>query len=45
MDADAELIALLAAIFDTLGLQSQDVVIRLSDRVSWVLSTRPAWRT
>lgn len=37
VDADAELIALLAAIFDTLGLQSQDVVIRLSDRVSWVL--------
>jgi len=37
IDADAELIALLCSIFETLGLGSQDVVIRLSDRVSWVL--------
>jgi len=37
VDADAELIALLAAILNTLGLQSTDVEIRLSDRTSWVL--------
>ncbi len=37
VDADAELIALLAAIFQTFGLNNEQVVIRLSDRVSWVL--------
>ena len=37
VDADAELIALLATIFETCGLKNSDVVIRLSDRVSWVL--------
>jgi histidyl-tRNA synthetase len=37
VDADAELIALLASIFETFGLRSDDVVIRLSDRVTWVL--------
>ena len=37
IDADAELIALLASIFETFGLSQQDVVIRLSDRVTWVL--------
>lgn len=35
--ADAELIALLASIFGTFGLSDQDLVIRLSDRVTWVL--------
>ena len=37
IDADAELIALLCSIFETFGLGSKDVVIRLSDRVTWVL--------
>lgn len=37
VDADAELIALLATIFETFGLKTSDVVIRLSDRISWVL--------
>ena len=37
IDADAELIALLSSIFETFGLGSKDVTIRLSDRVSWVL--------
>ena len=37
VDADAELIALLASIFETFGLRSDDVVIRLSDRMTWVL--------
>ena len=35
--ADAELIALLVGIFETLGLTSSDFKIRLSDRVTWVL--------
>ena len=37
VDADAELIALLSAIFDTFGLGPEDVIIRLSDRITWVL--------
>jgi len=37
VDADAELLALLASILQTFGLGSADVVIRLSDRVTWVL--------
>ena len=37
IDADAELIALLCSIFETFGLGNQDVVIRLSDRMTWVL--------
>ena len=37
LEADAELISLLAAIFRTFGLESKDVTIRLSDRTSWVL--------
>jgi histidyl-tRNA synthetase len=37
LEADAELIALLVAIFETLGLHSNDFKIRLSDRTSWVL--------
>ena len=37
IDADAELIALLCTIFETFGLSSTDVVIRLSDRATWVL--------
>ena len=37
IDADAELIALLCSIFETFGLGYQDVVIRLSDRMTWVL--------
>ena len=37
VSADAELIALLASIFETFGLSHRDVVIRLSDRVTWVL--------
>ena len=37
IDADAELIALLCSIFETFGLGSKDVVVRLSDRVTWVL--------
>ena len=35
--ADAELIALLVAIFETLGLNESDFKIRLSDRSTWVL--------
>ena len=35
--ADAELIALLVAIFETLGLNENDFKIRLSDRSTWVL--------
>ncbi len=34
--ADAELIALLVAIFETLGLGVQDFKIRLSDRNTWI---------
>ena len=34
--ADAELIALLVAIFETLGLGQKDFRIRLSDRLTWV---------
>ena len=37
LDADAELIALLVAIFETLGLGPSDFKIRLSDRNTWVL--------
>ncbi len=37
IDADAELIALLCCIFETFGLGSKDVTVRLSDRVTWVL--------
>jgi histidyl-tRNA synthetase len=37
LGADAELIALLVAIFETLGLGSNDFKIRLSDRCTWVL--------
>ncbi len=37
IDADAELIALLCSILETFGLNHQDVTIRLSDRVTWVL--------
>ena len=37
IDADAELIALLSSILETFGLKTNDVVIRLSDRVTWVL--------
>ncbi|MEK9773389.1 MAG: histidine--tRNA ligase [Opitutae bacterium] len=37
IDADAELIALLCSIFETFGLGSKDVILRLSDRVTWVL--------
>jgi len=35
--ADAELIALLVGIFETLGLTENDFKIRLSDRKTWVL--------
>ncbi len=51
VDADAELVSLLCSIFETLGLGTEDVVVRLSDRASWVLfldqlsvaeSSRPA---
>ena len=35
--ADAELIALLVAIFETLGLSQTDFRVRLSDRRTWVL--------
>ena len=34
--ADAELIALLVAIFETLGLGAQDFKVRLSDRNTWI---------
>ena len=34
--ADAELIGLLVAIFETLGMSSNDFRIRLSDRATWV---------
>lgn len=37
LQADAELIALLVGIFETLGLGSNDFKIRLSDRTTWVL--------
>ena len=37
LGADAELIALLVAIFETLGLSASDFKIRLSDRTTWVL--------
>ncbi len=37
LQADAELISLLVAILETLGLASKDFKIRLSDRVSWVI--------
>ncbi|MBT5715991.1 MAG: histidine--tRNA ligase, partial [Opitutae bacterium] len=37
LQADAELIALLVGIFETLGLSSKDFKIRLSDRTTWVL--------
>lgn len=37
IDADAELIALLCSIFETFGLGNKEVVVRLSDRVTWVL--------
>ena len=37
LQADAELIALLVGIFETLGLSSRDFKIRLSDRTTWVL--------
>ena len=37
LHADAELIALLVGIFETLGLSSKDFKIRLSDRTTWVL--------
>mgnify|MGYP001391792483 FL=1 len=36
VSADAELIGLLVAIFETLGLSSNDFKIRLSDRATWV---------
>jgi histidyl-tRNA synthetase len=37
LQADAELIALLVAIFQTFGLRENDFKICLSDRVTWVL--------
>ena len=37
LQADAELIALLVGIFETLGLGSNDFKIRLSDRTTWVI--------
>jgi histidyl-tRNA synthetase len=37
LQADAELMALLVGIFETLGLGSNDFKIRLSDRTTWVL--------
>ena len=36
VSADAELIGLLVAIFETLGMSSNDFRIRLSDRATWV---------
>jgi len=36
VSADAELISLLVAIFETLGLGAQDFKVRLSDRNTWI---------